>query len=387
MAESDPERATSAPAGDVLARAWPEGVPAEESVYLRSLSDERQAIVVARLEAVLAAEGDATGLVDAARLAGLGRTAFFGLRRAWNANRSLRSLAPYERRRSVPKSFVEPDKRPGKMPRFQVGERTAAVEAIRADPAASNASIAALVAERTATALDPRTLTSLVRQERRLLHFSPRLLLGVYGRSLVADVSALDMTLSEGGEGRSAIAAFLIERSTGLVVGYAVGARDQGVALQGRAAQRAVAFLADERADVALGTPVAMKLVVGPGPEEEIETLANAAGSVRDVEVFATGRLRFGRRVTSLIGRPGRIGLRPMATMPADQDQLPRSNQPSVTIAEGDVLLGAELARHNRSALDALRMVGLAGGGEKSGAMVELLTAVFGLDDSRIISR
>lgn len=332
---------------------------------------------MARLEAVLAAEGDTIGLVEAARLAGVGRTAFFLLRRAWNTNKSLRALAPYERRQDASKLFVEPAKRRGKMSRFQVGERTAAVEAIRADPSASNGAIAALVAERTASSLDRRTLISLVRKERRLLHFSPQLLIGVYGRSLVADVSALDMTLDDGGEGQAAIAAFLVERSTGLVLGHAVGERNDGIELQRRAAERALAFLAMNTADVAIGTDVAMTLVVGPGSGGEVDALSTLARSVPGVEVVSAGRFRFGRKVSSLIGRPGRIALRPMATMPADNERELQGDHPPVTAAEGDALLGAELERHNRSALDALGMVGLAGGGVERGAIARLIGQVF----------
>lgn len=380
MTFAEQDRATDVGRDEALARAWPDGVRSEEAAYLRSLSEERRTIVIARLKAVLAVEERPRDLAAAAAIAGMGRTAFFGLRRAWKAERSLRSLAPYERREHDSTSFVEPTERNEGKSKRQVAERTAAVEAIRADPAAGNGRIAALVAERTASTLDRRTLTSLVRQERRLLHFSPHLLLGVYGRSLVADVSALDLSLGEEGDERTAVAAFMIERSTGLVIGHAVGTRDDGVHLQRRAARRAVAFLGRERADVPVDTPVAMRLVVGPGPEEEVVALAAVAASVLgEGAVVSTGRLRFGRRAASLIGRPGRIALRPMATVPA-VDEPPRgAGRPSVTAAEADVLLGVELERHNRSALDALRIVGLASGGAESGAMAKLITDVFGL--------
>ncbi|MBX9860502.1 MAG: hypothetical protein K2Y20_13075 [Sphingomonas sp.] len=364
----------------VLARAWPNGVPTDETAYLRSLTDKRQIIVMARLEAMLAIENNPDNLVAAAQLAGVGRTAFFSLRRAWKANRSLRVLAPYEPRERTATRFVEPGKRDGSKSRRQVAERTAAVDAIRADPSAGNDQIAALVAERTASTLDRRTLTSLVRQERRLLHFSPHLLLGVYGRSLVGDVSAIDLSLSDEGQERTAVASFIIERATGLVLGYSVGIGEDGVRLQRQAAQRAVAFLARERADVVSDVPVTMRLVVGPGSDDDIAELAASATSVLgETAVVSTGRLRFGRRAASLIGRAGRIALRPMATMPAEGEMQRRAARPSMTTAEADALLGVELERHNRSALDALRMVGLASAGEARGAMARLITDVFKL--------
>jgi hypothetical protein len=358
-----------------------------EVAFLRSLSPARREAVIKRLWAVLEAEAPTPDINGIAETAGLSRTAFFGLRRRWSAQRTLRSLAPYQPRRPVePSPTTVQSPLPPERPQRHGKERAAALEAIRADPLATNGVIADIIASRLASDLDRRTLVGIVRQERRLLHFKPTNLLGVYGRSLLADVSALDLLIEHEGQQAMAVLAVIIERASTLILGHAVGVRERGIELQVLAAERSVTSLAAWRADVSMDTLVAMQVVVGPGPEESVQRLAETVEArVGPEAVHFRGRLRFGRRMASLIGQPGRVRLRPMATMPSKDDPAPsaRVGTDTLSVAEADALLGVEIERHNRSALTGLRMVGLVGQGEVSGAMGRLICDIFGAPDGR----
>jgi hypothetical protein len=368
-------------ADQLLRRAWPEGVPPAELAFLRSLPERRAEIVRRRLTALLAADGNpAPDLTEIATSAGLSRTLFYNLRKRWSKNKSLRSISPYQPRSGGGAEAPDGSRPDGDAGRRHSNEAEAALAEILADPLANNGQIASRVAVSTRTALDRRTLVKIVQRERRLLHFRPLDLLPVYGRSLLADITAVEIALEEDEHLEVAVLAMLIERATGLVLGHAVGTAQDGIALQVKAALRAVAFLAEHRADTPLGTPVDIRVVVGPAELEQVarigDTLARHLGRENVVSV---GWRRFGERAASLIGQPGRVRLRPMATMPQQEMLDPsRIPGPRLSRADADALLGTELARHNRSALDGLRVVGLAGGGEAAGAMSRRILEVFG---------
>lgn len=380
VAKGDEVRAVGRGEPEVLDLAWPDGMPAEEHALLVTLDTDRRAIVVRRLAALLDVERGLVDLTGGAREAGVARTLFYNLRKAWRLRRSLRSLVPYAKGPNPAPSFVEPHKREGLIARRQATERAAAVAAIRADPAASSDEIASRIAEETGSELDRRTLVSLARQERRLLHFSPHLLRGVYGRSVLADVSALALLVESGGQAETAIAAMIVERSTGLVLGHAVGRRRDGAVLQVSAASRAITFLYERGLDVPADVVVGMMLVVPPGTGARIDRLIErGVAALGSDAVIEKGRLRFGRRLAALIGQPGSIGLRTMSTVPRRNVTAPEQplRQAVLSVGEADALLGAELLRHNRSALDALRLAGFGREGASAGAMARLIAAVF----------
>lgn len=110
---------------------------------------------------------------------------------------------------------------------------------------------------------------------------------------------------------------------------------------------------------------------------------AHATSLLGAEAVSSQGRRRFGRRAASLIGQPGRFAMKPSLTIPVHggSQSGPPLTGPAVTMEEADLLVGAELERHNESALRGLRMVGLAEGGERSGAMAALIADVFRLGE------
>jgi len=356
--------------GRALGYAWPEGVPNEELRHARSLSASRAARTAPVLAAVLLAErmGSAAPHARIADRFGLGRTTFYRYRKAWAARRSLSSITAYEGRAPRLPSDGEPERR----------ARVAARAAMVADQACSNGAIARAVLDEHGEAV-PRslnTIVKLVQLERRAMMLDPTSLGKTYGRSLLFDYSALSNGVVVGGTVVPMVAAFIVERGAGLVIGYAAGSGGDEATLFQRAAVKALAFLAREFADLE-GDEVAVVF----SETKQSTSSWRAAPSYKILDLSRTGMFRAGGKLMSLIGpRLGTLALMPRHTSSSEWPERltkPRGQGP-YALDNVDAVVGDAVALHNAPILALLREDGLLKRGRPHGGMAKAIEMALG---------
>lgn len=351
----------------LLASAYPDGVPAGEAAHLASLPLDRAEQVTRRLAAVLEAEQDVRpGLAELAARAGVDRSVFFQLRRQWRERRSLSVLTPFAL--TPLRGAVD---RGGSKAALPLVRRLVA----ESPDFVSAGEIARQVVRETREEVSYKTALRLVRLERQKSATDADYLRGNYGRTLLLDISAFDIPIS-GVEAAVAIAAIVMDRSSLLVLGAAVGGNSDMPSLQSLAIRRARQLLADERLDRAMPPDdVNVEVVVADGAAP-LTALPSAIDRRGGMDVVTKGPRRFGRRASGLLGgRLGGLRLMPQATAKGRMASVKLGARRSpVTVGQAAELVDRAVLDHNEPRITALRA---AAGSEmalvRDGAMAEVL--------------
>lgn len=339
-----------------------------------------------RLEAVWRAnEGEPLGPL--AELAGLGRAAFFNLRRAWGKH-GLAGLVPHEARAARRVRAGDDDPR-----------RASALAALRASPTSRNVDIArGMVAADRAIVADCRTaseelvvlqrLERLVQHERRDLAADPAFLKKAYGVGLALDLTAVSIVLDEP-DPALAVVALLFETASGVLLGSALGRADAGSTLQNRALLSGLGFIERHRADAPSSARLPdLALTLGEGLEPgPVEQALNS--SVRELVVGRAGSLAFGQHAVQLIGpRVGRMVMNPRRSLRFDVERFRQERITQLLSLDGARLVWArEVARHNEPRLMALREAGLVdGAGIGDGRLAAVIRATRAALSGRTLS-
>ncbi|MES2753505.1 MAG: hypothetical protein V4659_02450 [Pseudomonadota bacterium] len=351
----------------LLAIAYPDGIPAGEAAHLASLAPDRAEQVARRLAAVLEAERDVRpGLAELAARAGVDRSVFFHLRRQWRERRSLSVLTPFA---GTPlRGAVD---RGGSKPALPIVRRLVA----ESPDFVSAGEIARQVVREMREEVSYKTALRLVRLERQKSATDADYLRGNYGRTLLLDISAVDIPIS-GVETAVAIAAVVMDRSSLLVLGSAAGGSSDMLSLQSLAIRRARQLLADERLDRAMppdDVNVEFVLADGAAPLTALPSAIDRRGGM---DVVTRGPRRFGRRASGLLGgRLGGLRLMPHATATGRPESAALATKRSpVTVGHAAELVDRAVLDHNGPRITALRA---AAGSEMAlvpdGAMAEVL--------------
>ena len=324
---------------------WEDGVPERERVIFEGLSTDDRAEVLARLEAVWRAE-NGEAWKPLARTLGLGRSAFFNLRRHWR-ERSLEGVIPFARQapRRIETAPDAPIRRRARRLLIEDGLSCGNAELARrlVEQAGPDDEIGGGSAQ---TRL--QWAERLVRHERRALARDGAYLRVNYGRRILVDVSAVSIVLE--GERELAVAAFCVDVASGLVLGTAIGRLRTTLELQRSAVDDAWRYVRDHAADRASGVwpPCGLHLMLPPatdGPVRDDELRAVTS----ELVVRGPGRYAFGRELVQLLGpRIGRIPLAPRRTLAVDS--VPFSDNRRIVELPGpeaDALWRREVLRHN----------------------------------------
>lgn len=357
----------------LLRRAWPDGVPDDETRLLRSLTAQRRDKVVVRLRALLEIEearrlnsGAQVDLRGKATAAGLTTDGLFAIRKKWEASRSLASIAPY-----LGRAERQPTQREEDDP--VVVAARALIISMADSP---DSVLASRLRQEFGTAIP--NMIRLVRRLRRDDATVPDRIGGTFGRALLVDLSAIDR-VTLGQPAVPIVCAVVIERASRLILGWAV--EESGgdtTAAQVAAARDAMAFVSKHALDIA-GDVAAVELTIGDGPDA-VDAFANAERLKRegiDLRVNSSGPRRYGQRLVSQLGkRLGRLWWRPRFTAPGSE---PSKTDLGNAIAPDDatVLVAGEVEAHNGEIFAALAEGGVAPGwGNADGAMIAALRRV-----------
>ncbi|MGU3314052.1 hypothetical protein ACLBWH_00760 [Sphingomonas sp. M6A6_1c] len=360
----------------LLGRAWPDGVPDQEITLLRSLTAPRRSKVMARLGALLdiedARQVNPNAQVDMrgkALMAGLTADGLFGLRRKWEAARSLASIAPY-----LGRAERQPTQRLDDDP------IVIAARALIADEPGSPDSVLASRLRKDFGASVPNMIR-LVRRLRRDDATDPARVGKTFGRSLLVDLCAIDyVTVAR--PVTTIVCAVVVERTSGLILGHAVEASDgDTVAAESAAVRAAIAFVTERRLDVD-GVPSEIELTIGDGPRAP--GAFASAQRIRcegvDLRVNSVGPRRYGQRLVSQLGkRLGRLWWRPRSSAPGCEPP-PSDWGNAIAISDAAVMVAVEVDGHNAETLASLAQGGVfPGWGMAEGAMVSSLRRLLGV--------
>lgn len=291
---------------EIFAKAWQNGLPPEEQAEWSSVPKDRRDSVIRRLSALAALEAGEVNVGSAAALAGLSRQAFHKLRTRWENERSIRSLTPY-RFRERTQTVTKNDKPVvGRSEASQSPDPflAKALKTITEYPAETNGRLGRRLRKTLDEAISQPTAVELVRQARRLTALKPELLEDTYGKSLLIDFVGLRMDGVAVEGDRVTVAAIVLERASGIVLGLSVGDREAMPALQIDAVRGALETISRHQIDIETTRPVGCRIVV-PDIEHTTETELRVA-RLRDLltpkRVYADGMRRFGVRTTSIVG-------------------------------------------------------------------------------------
>ena len=346
------------PTSDVeslLSSVWPNGVPPEELALLATLSADRRAKLIERLRALQEASLPGADLTAIAGKLGLGRTAFFELRKNWARERSLKVVVPWATRPARRKALnVE-------VPHDDTGNSADDGHPIDA-----------------AAALSVPTMRRRTREQMREEAAQPAVLRARFGREFVLDVSAVNVIVKDDRSPRWRTCAFLIERASGLILSAVAGGPSDSPSI--RQAARAGRQKIDELR-LAVRDPSLTVVMPEPHGHEAASWLRDRimlAEALGEDRVLFDGARRFGAALVESVGeRVGGIGLRPRATpwtVPTAKQIL---GAPEPSSHDMDVLLSVEVSRHNQVILKRLRRMGLVAGKGDPQPLLDLLDAAF----------
>ncbi|WP_375393486.1 hypothetical protein [uncultured Sphingomonas sp.] len=353
-------------------------MPSRDRVVLDAVPAAGRRQLLDRLEAVWRAEqGEPLGPL--ADLAGLKRAAFYNLRVAWRAH-SLAGLVPH-------------DTRSGR--RVDVGDdsplRKEAETLLRANPLSRNVDVARAMIDANPELVPDdagpnhgltvlQRLQRLVGDERRRLTADAAFVRAAYGGELVLDLTAVQIVL-DGAERSLAVAAILMETASGIVLGSALGMKDDGRSLQRDALIAGLSFLSLNSADL----PPLRDVTPGLGwmlpPDIEPDSLVGLVEPhVGELMAGRAGGFSFGQQVLQIVGpRIGRTPLNPRRTLTADMEideYLKRRVAPVVTLKEARAIWAREVERHNADRVSALTKAGIVSAGVPDGRLAAVIRAV-----------
>ena len=343
---------------EIFAKIWPDGMPPGEHAEWSTVPKSRRDSVVQRLKALAALEAGEVNVGNAAALAGLSRQAFHKLRMRWESERSIRSLTPYRFREQAQ---VE-RKRAEIVDRADSGSTdlfsAAALRLVTSRPSETNGTLGRRLRDDLDQRISQPTAVELVRQARRAVALDPDLLKETYGRSLLIDFIGLRIEGVFVADEPAPVAAIVLERASGIILGFAVGERGRMRDLQMDAIHKSIEFLSQHRVDIPASHAIGCRMIL---PEAEwgedagsiTEGLVALLGADR---VYAVGMRRFGVRTTSILGHKlGRLRLSSRIgegeTGKSFHPRKKLSKSPTLTLAEFSVLARSEVERHNEPLL------------------------------------
>lgn len=358
----------------IIGKVWPEGMPDRDRMILDGLVPEKRKLALARLEAVWRAE-NGEALKPLADSLGLGRAAFFNLRRAWR-ERSFEGVVPNERRSAR---------------RLSVEESSPIRAATRklllaAGPGARNIEIA----KRLITA-HPHTdeiggtteqtrlqaAERLVRDERKKLATDAEFLQMHFGQHIIIDLCAVAILLL--GQRELAVVAVCLDAASGLVLGSSLNRLETASETQREAADNAWRFIYDNRLDrpADVWPRCHLDMVVPPGIDEAKDRAALEAAT-ESLSLHPSAPYAFGREIVQRVGpKMGRLSFAPRKTLGVDAAQFSKSRQitelpPSAAVSHWD----REVFRHNEPIVASLKAAQVWGSGVSEGRMLQTLEAV-----------
>ena len=342
MTRQSHQDAENAAENRVLQEAWPEGVPPLERALLASLNAEKYTAVLARLDAVNRASAGESPEALAVHLA-VGRASFFKMRRRWQAERTLAVLVPRAKRR-------------GGRPKLEHDEVAGEDLDSGTAPGSETRSIGMPSVP---------TVRRMQREMRRAEAAKPEALLESFGSRFALDLTAMDIPISIHGEIEWAGGAFFLELQSGLILAGVVGSLTESDVILRQALERGCALAEKKRLRVQ--SDLILEAVVGDSGVS-MRSVADHLGWLESAtepgHLYAAGNQRFGRFLLNAVGRRiGRVRFKPRTTVrtakiPASEFQ----GRTPVSVENAQILLDAEIRRHNEPIEAQLTELGLLSG-------------------------
>jgi hypothetical protein len=342
---------------DLISLIWPNGMTDREQIVFNGLLPSKREVVLKRLEAVWRAENGEPWEPLAASI-GLGRAAFYNLRKAWR-EQSIEGVIPYERRAA--RSLETPEDAP---------IRRLARNILRSADLASGNSLTArrLLNE----AGDDATIGGatqqtrlqwaerLIRHERRRLALDPQFLQKNFAKRIILDLTAIPIVIE--GDEELAVVAIVMDTASGLILGDCFGTIDDAAELQLVATRIALAFVEDMRPGLSYdytGYPD-LDLILPPS-RDAINPPASLLAASRSLEIRAPGTYAYGQQIVQTVGpKIGRIPLAPRKTLSVQREKFARSRKVAdLDPIEASAFWQREALRHNEPILLALEKAGL----------------------------
>lgn len=326
--------------------------------------------MAARLGALLDIENARAANVNAhadmrsrAAAAGLTADGLFAIRKKWEASRSLASIAPY-----LGRAERQPTQRDDDDPVVIAARRLIAEQ-----PGSPDSVLASLLRKEFGASVP--NMIRLVRRLRREDATDPSRVGRTFGRSLLVDLCAIDyVTLTQ--PVTTIVCAVVVERVSGLILGFAVEASDgDTVAAEATAVRAAIAFVAESELDID-GDAAEIELTIGDGvrASDAFASAQRLKGDGVDLRVNSDGPRRYGQRLVSHLGkRLGRLWWRPRSSAPRSEPAL-SDFENAIAIRDAAVMVAGEVEAHNADTLASLAEGGVVPGwGITEGAMVNSL--------------
>ena len=289
---------------------WPQGFSPADVATLAILTNRERKVLTRRMNAIAAyLAGGATESTRHALAAGLSVPHFFVLLREWRDSRSLAAIAPNVRR--TRSSTVDPKVRT---------EVEAAVSSPKdaSDDGESKETLAQRLHRDLGGSPSMSVLRRLVDEERGRAERGEAGGFDGFGRRIVFDSAGLPLPVRPDGEGEAvwAVASFVVDVATGLILGFGLGHHETAGGMNAQAALNAVTWLEDRTLDDPLdpGRRTAFTVVIGH--DDAMSVLREGARLLAlpvDVTIVdGGGSYRQGAQLLRLIGRRvGTLELRP----------------------------------------------------------------------------
>lgn len=342
----------------LLKKVWKEGLPPGESAFLASQPRRVQEAIITRLQAVLdAAEGG--NLRELAQTAGVEREGFFKMRKRWEREKALEVLVPNSRRNSGRRAVARPE-----------AEAEAKAQLAMRKPSQVTAALVPITKASTPAA------RGLVRRAMKEMSTTPEMLQQKFGAAFALDQSVIDLPIDVGGKVELALAALLLERTSGLILGAAVGSAAFSDDVASAALELAAAYAKRERLrvlPVSGGLPE-LEVVIGDfgSPLNHMRFINYAIRNLGRDRVHFERKRRFGRFALEIIGnRIGRIELKPrMDHAKASAGDVAFTGK-VLPVSDAALLFLREVKRYNRGIEEKLAGLGLLGGSHDGSLLLE----------------
>lgn len=328
---------------------WLSTASEEDSLFLRSMTEDRRAAALRRLSALLALDSGQIGVVDAGDRAGMARSAFHKLRGRWKANPSLQEIAPYATRRPRGADISEQSIRDGAIGRGKDSDPLIALvrEAVLNHSDMSNGEIAKMLIDTMRDTPKRQTVTKIVQRMRHHLGLRPDVLRKTYGKRLLVDFCALGFIIRDADPEDCPIAAFAVERGSGYIFAATIERRSRALTAVRDALAKARSHIAREGLDIVReGASVAAVVL----PDLKREQLEFMKSSDRRIAYAIAGERRFGQRLVSAIGpRIGKVQFKSSYTKEGSgvPELGPFPQSPPLSMHDIEMLVEHEVKRWN----------------------------------------
>ena len=343
---------------------WPSGLPPEEEANWAAVPEVRREVVLERLQALVALETDGMKVGEAAALAGLSRQAFHKLRSKWRAERSIRSVTPYRSRPSTATLGRDADDvvSASREPALTDTPFARALDLVTERTSESNGRLGRRLRKAIDDSISLPTAVDVVRRARSVAALDPDRLATMFGSSVLIDFVGvrIDGVVAETEE--MVVAALVLERASGIVLGFDVGERHRMSESQLGSIRDALETISRLEIDPDRDAGTSCRVVLPSS--DQADRRAKHSGRLREVlgkdRVYSTGVRRFGVRTTSIIGHKlerlrlfSRIG--EGETGQAFRPVSPEPGEPVVAMHQFAVLARSEIDRRNEPLLAKVR--------------------------------